>query len=248
MVSVFATLTVLVMAWCAWLRRASLTPPNARPQTFVVLLAAAGLLALSPPGVTATTRALTLPDAWRLNLLIGHGCLIAAQLVLLHIVLSHLFDDENLRLWFDRWITPSAGATITAMTTCAIATTASAHGQTNVLDVAFDAWLAGYWLIVCAFSAGVLIAMLRALSILRRDPSSEPTAAVYIVVIAYGLAGCAVEAVNTVMGQPMLTNGVLVWALLCASCGGASVISARSWRAHTARVAANHPPPASSWG
>jgi hypothetical protein len=222
--------TVALMAYAIWVRRETFRSSIERPLSVSAVWCISGIALVSPQSTAVAGSALhSLTSVWHLDTCAGDFCLLASQISAQYWLLGGLFTDEDRKTWMGLWVQPVVTVAIPHMAACMILTGALRSGTANILDATADAWLTGYWLIVCITMTYIWLAGLRVLRVMRRDRQSRHVANAYITTLGIGIAACALQTL-WVFGIQPLRHGLFACCLLCGACAGTCLIAAWSWR------------------
>lgn len=233
--AILITVTLACIAWSLWIRRVTWSCRWEVAATLNIALQGTTVLLMSPLASETLGHWLhALTGMWNLEDYIGHDLYVVAASAIVYNALGRLQDDQAMQAAFKQYVERPATLCIPLLLATFSLGNGAAVYRADFFELPTDAWLTGYWLILCGTLSYLLGYAARALLVLRKDPRSRTAANVYLAACVSGVAACVIRMTTALVPalQPA-ENGTLVWFFACVCGAGFALMSAHSWRTKT---------------
>ena len=186
-----------MVAWCLWIRRMTWKSDWERSATICVAQSAFGALLLTP--TSAKTLGVWLyhvagqnniQDLIGLSNETGAASALYVNVLIRVAYYSGKHVDHLIRYRIQLPLTIA----IPVMSAVFLESPRADQFYSNFLDAPMDSWLVGFWVIFCGTMIYLMYSAAQCLLVLRHvDPDSRRIANMYLVSIAFGVAGCVLR-------------------------------------------------------
>ena len=230
--------TLVAIAYSLWVRRHSWRSRWEVGASLNIALQGCAVLLMSPwASRVLGPRLHHIFGRWNVEDLLGHICLVAAVAAVIYHALARLDDERQLRGLFRRHIKTPVLLGIPVLVLVFIIANEGYHADLFPAHVS-TIWFGTYWLVL----GGLLVYLYsyagRVLLILQKDPRSKPTANLYLISAAFGLAAMVIQVSTAEVGIDITLP---VWLCACLGAIGFAYGSARSWHAKVAWFTPGNP-------
>jgi hypothetical protein len=245
-----STLTVLALCFCGgtlWVRRKTWRTQWDRAVTMSFVFQGLGFALCAPIQSRYLGHALfALTGIAHLQDFFGHVLFICAISYIIYACACRLVPDHELEDVLHKVELPGAVAGGTMLAAITLSGNLSRKTPPDFLDVACDFWLRVYWLTYGAIVIYLLCFAARLLWVLRRDPRSRFTSALYIIAAGLGVVSFAVLLTRSISIPGGLVARYWIWAPASVAGGLAAFAAAWSWRERMRPRSRRRPPPDST--
>ena len=243
-----STLTALALCFCGgtlWVRRKTWRTRWDRALTMSFLFQGLGFALCAPATSHYLGHALfKITGVAHLHDFFGHVLFICAICCVIYACACRLVPDHELEDVLHKVELPGAVASGTMLAAITLSHNLSRNPPPDLLDVPCDFWLRVYWLTYGAIVIYLLCFAARLLWVLRRDPRSRLTSALYIIAAGLGVVSFAVVLSRII--NPGLIAGYWIWTPASVAGGLAAFAAAWSWRERMRPRSRRRPPPNST--
>jgi hypothetical protein len=176
----------------------------------------------------------------------GHVLFICAITCIIYACACRLVPDHELEDVLHKIELPGAVAGGTMLAAITLSHNLSRKAPPDFLDVPCDFWLRVYWLTYGAIVIYLLCFAARLLWVLRRDPRSRLTSALYIIAAGLGVVSFAVLLTRCISTPGGLIARYWIWTPASVAGGLAAFAAAWSWRERMRQRSRTRPPPNST--
>jgi hypothetical protein len=242
MMSTLITVTLVAVICSLWIRRDTWRSRWEADASLNIALQGCAVLLMSPWASATLGPVLhQIFRRWNVEDLVGHICLMVAATAIIDHGLARLGDEHQWRSLFRRHIATPLWLGSPVLVAVFIVADEGYHPDLFPAHVS-TLWFGAYWIVL-----GILLVYLfgyaaRVMLIVRKDPRSTPTANLYLISAAFGVAATVIQVSTAEAGIDITLP---VWLCACLGAIGFAYGSARSWQAKVAwfKEAQKAPPP-----
>ncbi|BBY33441.1 hypothetical protein BST33_09635 [Mycolicibacter minnesotensis] len=231
MTTAFIVTTLVMVAYCLWVRRDTWRSRWEAGATFAIAMEGLGLLLLSPWAATELSPPLhTILGLWNTQQVLGWLCLLAGVLGNIYHMLVRLTDPAHVWPIMRRHLLIPVGLSLTVILVAFV------NAERGFEPDLFARLTGDPWVTVIEATAAAIVLYLsgyvaRLLLSLRHDHRARTTLGMYVAAMGFAVAGCVAAVFSIWTGHYV---GPAIWACVCLSVATFAYGLARSWRAKNA--------------